>query len=155
MKKAGMVTGTFDPITIGHLDIIKRASALFDTLYVVLLTNPEKTIMFSVADRIKMLRLCTTDIPNVEVQSYDDLAIHIAKDLGASYFVRGIRNEKDFEYETEMRNWNFEHGNIDTLFLPCADCLTKVSSTKAKEQIKNGDYSLLPSEIIDFVKTLR
>lgn len=152
MKKAGMVTGTFDPITVGHLDIIKRATILFDILYVVLLENSDKSASFSDTDRLQMIKMCVKNLPNVEVMAYDGLAIDIAKRLGVSHFVRGVRNQADFEYEVEMRDWNFAHGEIETLFLPANDELRTVSSTTAKLQIENGDFSLLPTEIVEFVK---
>ncbi|MDD4839946.1 MAG: pantetheine-phosphate adenylyltransferase [Clostridia bacterium] len=154
MKKTGMVTGTFDPITIGHIDIIRRASLLFDKLFVVLLINPDKTALFSDGNRLQMMKLATKQLENVEVLNYEGWAIEIAKELGATYFVRGVRNENDFSYELEMRDWNISHGGIDTLFIPCDESLRQVSSTKAKERIVSGDYSLLPNEIKEFVKTI-
>jgi len=148
----GIVTGTFDLPTIGHLDIIKRASKLFDRLYVVILLNPEKkACAFSVEERMAFLKALTKDIPNVTVEHYDGLAIDYAKSIGGGVFVRGFRNENDFEYEREMAEWNLRNGDIETILLPAREELKEVSSTTAKELLKAGDAVLVGEDIANMI----
>jgi pantetheine-phosphate adenylyltransferase len=152
--QTAIVTGSFDPVTVGHADIIRRASALFYKVYAVLLVNPDKEVMFKEKDRLIMLERACAAYPNVETLSYGGLAIDIAKKLGASYIVRGVRDSADLAYEVEMRDWNFLHGGIETLFLPASEELREASSTIAKAAVCRGDFSLIPPEARDYIKIL-
>ncbi len=145
MSKKVMITGTFDPVTLGHIDIIERAAKIFDDVVVVLLKNPEKQSWLSEDIRLQMLRGATKKWDNVSTDSYDGLAIDFAKKNGISFIVRGVRDSSDFAYESEMRSWNFTHGGIETIFLPASEKYKSVSSSKAKELIAQGDFSFIPS----------
>ena len=99
-------SGSFDPVTRGHLDIIKRASRMFDKLIVAVLNNSAKTPLFTVEQRVEMLRECCKDIPNVEIASFDGLTVNFAKAQGATVMVRGLRAVTDFENEMQLAHTN-------------------------------------------------
>ena len=105
MKKA-IYPGSFDPVTLGHIDVIRRASKLFDHLIIGVLNNRAKTPLFSVEERVKMLKEVTKDIPNVEVKSFAGLTVDFAKECGANAVVRGLRAITDFEYELQIAQLN-------------------------------------------------
>lgn len=105
MKKA-IYPGSFDPVTLGHLDVIRRASQLFDHLVIAVLHNSAKTPLFSVEERVKMLEEATKDIPNVEVKAFGGLTVEFARECGANALVRGLRAITDFEYELQIAQLN-------------------------------------------------
>ena len=145
--------GSFDPVTFGHLDIIKRASEAFDELYVCVLNNKEKTPLFSVETRVKMLREATKDIPNVKVDSFSGLTINYAKDNNINIIVRGLRAITDFEYELQIAQTNrkFSGGTIDTVFLTTSLEYAYLSSSTVKEIASfGGDISeCVPTFVAD------
>lgn len=143
-------TGTFDPPTIGHLNIIERASNLFDKVVVLMLINPDKKTKYTVNQRLEMLKLLTSNFDNVTFDFSDKYAVDYVKSHGGGVLLRGLRNVNDFAYEADMAKYNVEHG-VDTVFMMAADSLKSVSSTAAKE---NGKNNLLPQKIADFIKTL-
>ena len=100
--KAAIYPGSFDPVTNGHLDIVERAAKLFDKLYVAVLINPEKHTLFSVEERVSLLKATTAQYPNVEVVSFGGLLAQYARDKGIKVIVRGLRGRSDFEYEFLM-----------------------------------------------------
>jgi pantetheine-phosphate adenylyltransferase len=131
--------GTFDPITNGHLDLIQRGSALFDKLIVGILRNEEKKVLFSVADRIEMLKEVTCGLPNVEVGSFDGLLVDYAAECGASVILRGIRAVSDYEYELQMALMNRRlKPEIETVFLMAGEAHSFISSRLVKEVIRLG-----------------
>ena len=116
--KAAIYPGSFDPVTLGHYDIIKRSSEIFDKVIVGVLRNRAKSPLFSVEERVKMLEDVTADLPNVEVQSFDGLLIDFVRNNHASVIVRGLRAITDFEYELQLAQMNRVIApEIDTLFL--------------------------------------
>ena len=145
--------GSFDPVTFGHLDIIKRASEALDELYVCVLNNKEKTPLFSVETRVKMLREATKDIPNVKVDSFSGLTINYAKDNHINIIVRGLRAITDFEYELQIAQTNrkFSGGTIDTVFLTTSLEYAYLSSSTVKEIASfGGDISeCVPTFVAD------
>ena len=154
MKKA-IYPGSFDPVTLGHIDVIRRASKLFDHLIIGVLNNRAKTPLFSVEERVKMLKEVTKDIPNVEVKSFAGLTVDFAKECNANAVVRGLRAITDFEYELQMAQTNRVLApDVDTIFLTTSLEYAYVSSTIMKEVARfGGDLSnFAPPEII---KTLR
>ena len=151
MKK-GILTGSFDPPTIGHLDLIERSLKLFDELYVVILINPEKSYQFSTSERIEQLQAMTKKFDGVRVTEYDGLAIDFASSIGGGVFVRGVRNPKDFAYESEMAEWNFNNGGYDTVFLPASKSVENVSSTAAKEMLEKGDTAMLTDNVARLIE---
>lgn len=134
MKRA-VYPGSFDPVTYGHLDIIRRASEIFDVLIVSVLNNTQKTPLFSVEERVKILREATKDIPNVEVDSFQGLLIDYAAEKNLHIAVRGLRAITDFEYELQIAQTNskLSHGKLDTIFLTTNLEYAYLSSSSVKE----------------------
>lgn len=138
MKKA-IFPGSFDPLTRGHMDIIKRACKLFDELIVVILNNSKKTSMFTVEERISFLQAATQDLDNVRVADYEGLTVEFARAVGACCMVRGVRSIKDYEYEMEIAAIN-QHiaSEIETLILFANPQDSFVSSSAIKEMLAYG-----------------
>lgn len=153
MKRA-VYPGSFDPVTKGHLDIIERASAIVDELVVGVLNNNEKTPLFSVDERVKMLRDVTVHIPNVRIESFSGLSVEFVRKCGASFLVRGLRAVTDFEYELQMAQTNRSiDRDVDTLFLTTGLKYAYISSTIVKEVASyGGDISgFVPEPIAERV----
>ena len=149
--KTAIYPGSFDPVTLGHIDVIKRASKLFDHLIIGVLNNRAKTPLFSVEERVKMLEEVTKDIQNVEVKSFAGLTVDFAKECNANAVVRGLRAITDFEYELQMAQTNRVLApDVDTIFLTTSLEYAYVSSTIMKEVARfGGDLSnFAPPEII-------
>ena len=147
--------GSFDPATYGHLDIIKRASVSFDKVIVGVLHNSAKSPLFSVEERVNILKKATQDIPNVEVRSFSGLAVDFAKECQAHTIVRGLRAITDFEYELQMAQTNRVLApDVDTVFLTTSLEYAYLSSTIMKEVAGyDGDLSkFAPPEITEAVK---
>lgn len=126
--------GSFDPVTLGHLDIIKRASKIVDELIVSVLNNNSKSPLFSVEKRVKMLKEVVKDIPNVKVMSFEGLLVDFAKSVDAQIIVRGLRAVTDFEYELQMSQTNMVlNNNIDTIFFTTSLEYAYLSSSTVKE----------------------
>lgn len=153
MKKA-IYPGSFDPVTLGHLDIIERSSRLVDHLIVGVLNNSTKTPLFSVDDRVNMLREVTAHLPNVEILSFSGLTVDFATKHDVQCIVRGLRAVTDFEYELAMSQTNrVAAPNIDTIFLNTSLEYSYLSSSIVKEMaMYGGDISkFVPNQIIDRV----
>ena len=143
MKKA-VYPGTFDPMTFGHLDIIERASKMFDEVVVCVLNNKAKSPLFSVEERVKMLNEAVLNIPNVTVDSYEGLLIDYAKANDIHVAVRGLRAVTDFEYELQIAQTNrkFSDGALDSVFLTTSLEFAYLSSSIVKEVASfGGDIS--------------
>lgn len=143
MKRA-VYPGSFDPVTYGHIDIIRRAAEMFDELTVSVLDNKAKTPLFSVEERVKILKEATKDIPNVKVESFSGLLINYAAERGFHTSVRGLRAITDFEYELQIAQTNskLSHGKLDTIFLTARLEYTYISSSSVKEIASfGGDVS--------------
>jgi len=150
MEKICLFPGTFDPITMGHVDVIKRSAGLFDKLIVAIGVNSQKTPMFSVEQRIAWIDEIFKDIPNISATSYTGLTINFCKEVGAQYMMRGIRYIADFEYEKAIADMNrMLNPEVETIFLTCAPEYTTISSTIVRDVIRNGgDVSkIVPKEI--------
>lgn len=154
--RTAVYPGSFDPVTNGHLDIIKRASRIYDKLIVGVLNNPsKKTPMFSVTERMEMIRLVTKDMPNVEVDSFTGLLVDFAKAKGAEVIVKGLRTVADFEYEFQMALLNKAlNPEYETVFLMTDTKYSYISSSMVKELsgFKGDLTGLVPGEIIDRIK---
>lgn len=147
--------GSFDPITIGHLDIIKRASKNFDTLYVAVMDNPNKHCLFNSKERVELIKKCTKDIKNVKVVSDDSLTIDLAKKLKCKAIIRGVRALTDYENELALATANMQlDSSIETYLLVSKPELSFLSSSMAKEiGSYNGDIShIIPKPILSEVK---
>ena len=147
--------GSFDPATYGHLDIIKRASISFDRVIVGVLHNSAKSPLFSLEERVKMLKEVTKDLPNVEIIPFDGLLVDFAEQIGADVVIRGLRAITDFEYELQMSQTNRVLApDVDTVFLTTSLEYAYLSSTIMKEVANfEGDLSkFAPSEITEAVE---
>ena len=129
-----MYPGSFDPVTRGHLDIIKRSSKMFDRIIVAVLNNSAKTPLFTVEERVQMLKECCTDFPNVEVMGFDGLTVNFAKKNHATVMVRGLRAVTDFEDEIQLAHTNHAlMPGIETVFLATSIKWSYLSSTIVRE----------------------
>ncbi len=149
--RAAIYPGSFDPVTYGHLDIIRRASSIFDELTVSVLNNNTKTPLFSVEERVRMLEEATKDLPNVTVDSFSGLLIDYADKKGVHVAIRGLRAITDFEYELQIAQTNrkFSDGNLDTVFLTTSLEYAYLSSSTVKEIASfNGDISKCVPEFV-------
>ena len=137
--KCAVYPGSFDPVTLGHMDIIKQASSLFDRLIIAVLNNRAKTPLFSVEERVKMLEEVTKDLPNVEVKSFGGMTVDFARECGANALVRGLRAITDFEYELQIAQLNrVMDPDIDTVFLTTNLKYAYLSSSSVKEVAAYG-----------------
>ena len=137
--KCAVYPGSFDPVTLGHMDIIKRASSLFDRLIIAVLNNRAKTPLFSVEERVKMLEEVTKDLPNVEVKSFGGMTVDFARECGANALVRGLRAITDFEYELQIAQLNrVMDPDIDTVFLTTNLKYAYLSASSVKEVAAYG-----------------
>ncbi len=146
--------GSFDPITLGHIDVIKRAANICDELIVGVLNNNSKTPLFTVAERVKMIEKSVQDIPNVKVLSFNGLSVDFAANMDAQILVRGLRAVTDFEYELQMSLTNRKiNPNIDTIFFNTSLEYAYLSSSTVKEMAHFGaDISeCVPDFIVDKV----
>jgi pantetheine-phosphate adenylyltransferase len=138
-QRVGVYPGTFDPLTLGHLDIIRRGTHLVDRLVLGVTTNPSKSPMFSVAERIAMLEQETSDLPSVSVVEFDSLLMDFAEREGATLILRGLRAVADFEYEYQMAGMNQQlNDRIETVFLMADVCLQPIASRLVKEIARYG-----------------
>ncbi len=153
--KIGIYPGSFDPVTKGHLDIIERASKMVDKLIVAVLKNNSKSPLFSVDERVSMLREVTKDIPNVEIDSFSGLTVDYARNKNATIIVRGLRAVTDFEYELQMSQTNrIMDEHVDTIFLTTSLEYAYLSSSTVKEvAIYGGNVSeFVPEYVVDKIK---
>ena len=151
MRKA-IYPGSFDPITFGHLDIIDRASRLFDELIIGVLYNSQKNALFSINERVSMIEEMTKDIPNVTVASFEGLLVEFMNKIDATIIVRGLRAVTDFEYELQIAQTNHvENPEVETIFLTTSLQYSYLSSTIVKEFASyGGDISkFVPAQFID------
>jgi pantetheine-phosphate adenylyltransferase len=157
----GLIPGSFDPITLGHVNIIERAAGKFDTVYVAVMNNDSakhdktlssKTYTFDMSERVKMVELSTAHIENVKVISFEGMLIDLFDEIGADVIVKGIRNAADLEYEMIHARWNKAHNpRIETLFMTADENLCAISSTLVRQYIKNREYDNLDGVMAESV----
>lgn len=158
MTKIAIFPGTFDPITVGHQDLINRAAKLFDQVIVAIAENSKKKPLFSLEQRIEMTRNAIGGNPNVTVKGFDTLLLTFAREHKANVIVRGVRIATDFEYELQLSNMNRSmDANIETLFLTPAEKYSYISSSLVKEIAQlNGDVSsFVNPEIVKALKEVK
>jgi pantetheine-phosphate adenylyltransferase len=142
--------GTFDPVTNGHIDIIERASRCFDTVVVAVLENPGKAPLFSVDERVAMLKDAVADIEHTEVASFSGLLVNFAGSRGIRIIVKGLRAVTDFDFELQMAQMNDRMAAVETFFVPTSPQWSYLSSSLIKEVVRfGGDVSGL---VPDFVR---
>jgi pantetheine-phosphate adenylyltransferase len=151
MGPSALCPGTFDPVTNGHIDIIQRTSRCFDELVVAVLENPGKQPLFSVDERVAMLKDAVAEMPGVEVSSFSGLLVDYAKSRGIKVIVKGLRAVTDFDYELQMAQMNLGLGGVETFFLPTSPQWSYLSSSLIKEVVRfGGDVSgLVPPFVRD------
>lgn len=154
--KTAIYPGSFDPVTNGHLDIIRRASTMFDKLIVVVLINPLKSYSFSIPERVRLLSKVTSDIKNIEIDSYDGLLTDYFKQHNVDVIVRGLRATSDFEHEFQMAHTNKDlNPDAETVFIPASANTTFISSSMVKQvAMFGGDLSkYVPTVIHEEIST--
>ncbi len=157
IKGIAVVPGSFDPITLGHIDIVKRALEEYETVVLAIMINPKKNYMFTMEQRERIAKAALSEFPRARVITSEGMLWKLALDLNACAIVKGYRDEKDLAYEKEMAQFNFEHNpNAPTVLLRSADDLELVSSTIVRERIRNGEdlIKLLPQKAIDEINKI-
>lgn len=140
--KIAVFPGSFDPVTLGHVDIIARGASLFDELIIAVGTNALKTYTFTAAQRVAFLEEAFSELKNVKVTHYTGLTVDYCKTIGAHYILRGLRNPADFQFEESIAQANKKMTGIDTVFLLTAPEYSFISSSIVRDIMKNGgDYS--------------
>ena len=148
MKRA-LFPGSFDPITLGHYDIIKRALDLFDEIVVAIGVNGDKNYMFTVEQSNEFIEKAFADEPKVKVTTYQGLTVDFCKEIDAQFILRGLRNPADFEFEKAIAHTNRKLSQIETVFLLTAARTSFISSSIVRDVIRNhGDYTVLVPESV-------
>ena len=153
--KVALYPGSFDPITLGHLDVIKRAASVFDHLVIGVLNNKAKSPLFSVEERVKILEEVTKDIPNVSVGNFSGLTVDYAAKVGATVIVRGLRAITDFEFELQLSQTNHKlNPTVDTMFFTTSEEYAYLSSTSVKEiALFGGAFEqFVPESVIPYMR---
>jgi pantetheine-phosphate adenylyltransferase len=141
--------GSFDPVTYGHLDIIRRTSQLYDEVWVAVFHNASKNAVFTVEERVELLRETTADIPNVRVASFRGLVVDFCEERGVGVIVKGVRAVSDFDYELQMAQMNYGLRGIETVMMPTNPLYSFLSSSMVKDAAKwGGDISPHVPEIV-------
>ena len=155
--RACIIPGSFDPFTLGHLDIVKRAAKIFDKVYVAIMINSAKTGTFDFSKRKKIAELSCEGLENVEIITADGLLCELCRALGVQAIVKGVRNSQDFVYEQNMAGMNkFLNSELETVFLPANPELSFVSSTFARDLLKYGKplCGVLHPDAIEYIAEL-
>jgi pantetheine-phosphate adenylyltransferase len=144
-----LITGSFDPVTVGHLDIIKRASNKFQKVTACVFVNPNKEYLLSLAEKEALLRIACKNLSNVSVTSDVGMVCDFCKAKGVDVIVRGVRNEEDRVFELVSAKYNWEHSGIKTLLLPADPAFTEISSSDLKHRLQTGENvgKLLPDGV--------
>lgn len=151
MSVSAMYPGTFDPITLGHEDLVRRAARLFDKVVVAIAANPAKAPMFSLEERVELAQAALSDVPNVEVSGYDGLTVDFAQERGLRVILRGLRAVSDFEYEFQLANMNRHLArDVETAFLTPKETYNFISSSLVREICSmGGDISKFVSPVVN------
>ncbi|MEG0034175.1 MAG: pantetheine-phosphate adenylyltransferase [Bacilli bacterium] len=153
--KTAIYPGSFDPITNGHLDILRRALKVFDKITILVAVNPAKGSRFTASERVEMIKEATSDLPNVSVEAYDGLTLNYAKSINATHLIRGLRAVSDFEFEFQIAAANeYINNEIDCVFFMSHQELNFISSSTIDELKRNKvDISaLVPQSVLAMYK---
>jgi pantetheine-phosphate adenylyltransferase len=149
--KIAVYPGSFDPITNGHLDIIKRGAKVFDKIIVAVLVNVDKKYLFEIDERVELIKKVTRDIENVEVRSFDGLVVNFLKECNTNILLKGLRTNSDYEYELQMAFMNNElDSNVETVCMMSSSKNLHISSSGVKQAAKFGGNieGFVPTEIV-------
>ena len=154
MKKTAVCPGSFDPITEGHIDIIKRAQAIFGECRVVVMNNRDKTYRFSLQERFHLCQAALEGAEGITVDCYEGMLFEYLSSVEEAVLVKGIRNEKDFAYEKVQAEFNLAHSGVETLYLDASEKFTTLSSTLVREKIEKGESlkGFLPDAVIKLLQ---
>ena len=146
--------GTYDPVTNGHLDIVARAAKVFDSVIVAVLVNPGKQPLFTLEERLALLKDASADIPGVEVDSFEGLLVDYARHRGVSAIVKGLRAVSDFDYELQLAQMNYRLAGVETMFMTTNPSYSYLSSSLVKDVARNGgDVSgLVPGPVATMLR---
>ena len=152
-----IMPGSYDPVTSGHSEMIRRVAEREDEVYVVIFNNPEKSYTFSLDDRVAMLMLATEELDNVIVSYSLGYVVDYMREHGIDRIVKGYRNERDLEWERVQAEYNLAHGGYDTELILADDELHGISSTLVRERLKSGESldGLLPKSVIEYIKNIK
>lgn len=152
MSRSVILPGSYDPVTVGHLAVIREAVRLYDEVFVVAFINPEKEYLFSPEERLSMLRIATEGL-GVTVDYSEGLVIDYMKAHGIKEILKGYRNDTDLEYERNMAEWNRLRGGVETRLLKCDREYEKISSSAVRESISRGvvPREMLPPGVVEFI----
>ncbi len=146
-----IVPGSFDPITVGHVDVIERTAKMFDVVVVAVMLNDQKQYRFTIDQRAQLAKISCAHIPNVQVLVSEGMLVDVVRELGATAIVKGVRTVKDFRYEQEMAYYNrAQEPKAETLYLPCSPHLKRISSTLVRrlmDENKSLEGVLMPDAI--------
>jgi len=142
--------GTYDPVTNGHLDIVARAAHVFDRVIVAVLVNPGKQPMFTLEERLAMLKEATSDIAGIEVASFEGLLVDYARERSVTAIVKGLRAVSDFDYELQMAQMNYRLARVETMFMSTNPSYSYLSSSLVKDVARNGGdvTGLVPEPVL-------
>ena len=152
---AVILPGSYDPITLGHLEIVKYAAEHYDEVYLVSFVNPEKNYSFTLDERVKMMMLSTEEYDNVLVSYSTGYVIDYMREHGIEKIIKGYRNDDDLEYEKKQAEWNLAHGGYETELVNCEAEFSGISSTLAREKIRLGEdlSDVLHPAVISYLKS--
>ena len=152
-----ILPGSYDPVTLGHLDIIRRVAEREDEVYVVVFINPDKQYLFSLEDRVAMLMLATDDIDNCMVSYSNGRVVDYMREHDIGKIVKGYRDERDLEYERVQAEYNKHHGGYDTEFMRSRDEYRGFSSTRVREALARGEdiSDLVPKRVAEYIRNLK
>ena len=153
-KKTVILPGSYDPVTLGHLEVIRRAAEEYERVYVVIFINPDKKYQFSLGDRMRMLMIACEEFDNVLVSESAGLVIDYMREHDIDLIIKGYRNDTDLEYERIQAEWNYAHSGYETLLWQTDDAFRTISSTLVRQRIAKGEdmSDLVPKEVLDYIK---
>ena len=151
-----IMPGSYDPVTVGHAEMIRRVAEREDEVYAVIFTNPNKEYMFSLDDRVAMLMLATEELDNVFVSYSLGYVVDYMREHDIDRIVKGYRTEADLPWEREQTEYNLKHGGYETELVKCDEKYTHISSTLVREKIKKGESldGLTPESVKEYILTL-
>ena len=154
--KSVILPGSYDPVTLGHLEVIKKASLEYEEVYAVVFVNPSKTYTYSVEDRVKMLLLATDELDNVMVSYSNGLVIDYMRDHGIDRIVKGYRNDTDLEYEKKQAEYNLRFGGYETELKKCREGYEGISSTEVRRRLDKGESvdEFLPESVAKYIESI-